>query len=322
MADASSYILPSLSNFDIRNTLPGLQHDFLTLWDEIDREAVPTKIRDSLRNLYNALNPGTDDTSTTSPASNTKLNSYNHPSDSTFPTHEAINENSHTLIATSLPVSHRGAGLATVTHPPAHGATEDTNDTSVPNPTPQSGFNGGAAPQCNEGVTIVAPAMVPGPLSSPTLMPVPSSSALTGAPHSPPDSGEKGRSYALPHASVRSSYREFLFSHVVTQVASSLDPNVTTTAPVPLLGAVIPQRNDNDDDEDICVPITSSAKAVDKRPFVEDPDFPVAYDNTQDPNILTRPQLPRYHRQSEPLASFTVATTLSSENRSPSENTT
>jgi len=71
MADALSYVLSSLSNFNIQNTLPGLQQDFLTLWDEIDQEAqnngVSTKIRDSLRDLYNALNPGTDDTLTTQP---------------------------------------------------------------------------------------------------------------------------------------------------------------------------------------------------------------------------------------------------------------
>ncbi|KAI0245381.1 hypothetical protein BJV78DRAFT_412369 [Lactifluus subvellereus] len=216
MADASSYVLSSLSNFDIRNTLPGVQHDFLTLWDEIDREAqnnsVPTKICDSLRNLYNALNSGTDGTSTAPPAFNTKLNPYNHPSDSNSPTHEAVNENSHTHIATPLSVSHYDAGLATVTHSPADGATEDTNDTSsMTNPLPQSTLNGGAAPQCNERMTIAppAPAMVPGSLSSPTFMPAPSS-ALTGGLHSPPDSAEKGQSDALPHASV----------------ASSLDPNL------------------------------------------------------------------------------------------------
>jgi Family of unknown function (DUF6535) len=36
MAFASSFILPTISNFDIRNTLPGLKRDFCILWDEID----------------------------------------------------------------------------------------------------------------------------------------------------------------------------------------------------------------------------------------------------------------------------------------------
>ncbi|KAH9960750.1 hypothetical protein BGW80DRAFT_923098 [Lactifluus volemus] len=50
--DAFTYIFRSLSNFDIRNTLPGLQHEFLALWNEINH----TEIRDDLRNLRdNAL---------------------------------------------------------------------------------------------------------------------------------------------------------------------------------------------------------------------------------------------------------------------------
>jgi Family of unknown function (DUF6535) len=59
MAHTSSFILPSLSNFDIRNTLLGLQHDFRVLWAEIDREApnneIIKKIRDKLCNLHDAL---------------------------------------------------------------------------------------------------------------------------------------------------------------------------------------------------------------------------------------------------------------------------
>jgi hypothetical protein len=59
MAHASTFILPTLSRFDIRNTLPELQRDFLTLWDEIDREArnntVFMVVRDKLRGLHNAL---------------------------------------------------------------------------------------------------------------------------------------------------------------------------------------------------------------------------------------------------------------------------
>jgi hypothetical protein len=63
MAVAASFILPSLSNnFDVRNTLPGLQQDFLALWNEIDREAPRNKvlmgIRDNLCNLHDNLTRG------------------------------------------------------------------------------------------------------------------------------------------------------------------------------------------------------------------------------------------------------------------------
>ncbi|KAH9967091.1 hypothetical protein BGW80DRAFT_1341310 [Lactifluus volemus] len=55
MASASSIILPTLSNFDMSNTLPELKRDFGALWDEIDREApnnrVIMKICESLRGL-------------------------------------------------------------------------------------------------------------------------------------------------------------------------------------------------------------------------------------------------------------------------------
>ncbi|KAH9977313.1 hypothetical protein BGW80DRAFT_846138 [Lactifluus volemus] len=60
MAASLAFILSSFSNFDIRNTLPELQSDFLALWAEIERApngAVRTKIRDNLLDLYNALPP-------------------------------------------------------------------------------------------------------------------------------------------------------------------------------------------------------------------------------------------------------------------------
>jgi Family of unknown function (DUF6535)/WW domain len=61
MASASSIILPTLSNFDVSDTLPGLKRDFFVLWDEIDREApnnrVLTKIRNDLHYLRQSLNP-------------------------------------------------------------------------------------------------------------------------------------------------------------------------------------------------------------------------------------------------------------------------
>ena len=63
----TSGILLSLSKFDIHNTLPELQHDFCTLWNEIAQEASnqvsfssPAKILREIRHLYIALHQGTD----------------------------------------------------------------------------------------------------------------------------------------------------------------------------------------------------------------------------------------------------------------------
>jgi hypothetical protein len=63
----SSRILPSVSHFDILQTLPGLQRDFCALWNEIVREArnagsdsTPTYILREIRHNYIALHQGTD----------------------------------------------------------------------------------------------------------------------------------------------------------------------------------------------------------------------------------------------------------------------
>jgi len=59
--------LHSLSEFDIHNTLPGLQHDFCALWNEIVLEALdspaydnPTTLLREVRHIYMALHRGTD----------------------------------------------------------------------------------------------------------------------------------------------------------------------------------------------------------------------------------------------------------------------
>ncbi|KAH9972990.1 hypothetical protein BGW80DRAFT_1310911 [Lactifluus volemus] len=105
MATSSAFILPSLSNFDIRNTLPELQSSFLALWNEIEQapnDSVCTKIRDHLLNLHNALNQGTDDPVTTPSVSQT-----------------------NTIIGTSLPVSY-------------HGVTADAADELSPGGIPEA----------------------------------------------------------------------------------------------------------------------------------------------------------------------------------------
>ena len=60
-------VLVEFNQFDIRNTLPGLQHDFCTLWNEIVQEAMKQGhactnafILKDLRHLYIALHQGTD----------------------------------------------------------------------------------------------------------------------------------------------------------------------------------------------------------------------------------------------------------------------
>jgi hypothetical protein len=58
LAARSSNILPTLIKFDIRNTLPELQDDFLTLWDEINQEPQGEMISDRLRGLHEVLTQG------------------------------------------------------------------------------------------------------------------------------------------------------------------------------------------------------------------------------------------------------------------------
>jgi Family of unknown function (DUF6535) len=69
--DAASCILQTASKFDIRHTLPELQHDFCSLWNEIVQKAqntgdgsVPHFIVFLLRRLYIDLHHGSDDSST------------------------------------------------------------------------------------------------------------------------------------------------------------------------------------------------------------------------------------------------------------------
>ena len=69
------WLLSSLSNFDIHDTLPGLQNEFCALWNEIVLEAKRAKREGSddhlvsvlreIRHVYIALHQGTDDAPTT-----------------------------------------------------------------------------------------------------------------------------------------------------------------------------------------------------------------------------------------------------------------
>jgi hypothetical protein len=64
--NSNSVVLQILSKLDIRNTLPGLQHDFCSLWNEIGlgpwnpgHYAIPGRTLEAIRYLYLALHPGT-----------------------------------------------------------------------------------------------------------------------------------------------------------------------------------------------------------------------------------------------------------------------
>ena len=78
----TSGILSSLSKFDICNTLPGLQDDFRTLWNEIAQEArnqgsssIPAQILREIRHLYISLNRSTNAAPTAFSASTDRLDS-------------------------------------------------------------------------------------------------------------------------------------------------------------------------------------------------------------------------------------------------------
>ncbi|KAH9999019.1 hypothetical protein BJV77DRAFT_653546 [Russula vinacea] len=78
----TSGILSSLSKFDICNTLPGLQDDFRTLWNEIAQEArnqgstsIPAQILSEISHLYMSLNQDSNATPTAFSASTDRLDS-------------------------------------------------------------------------------------------------------------------------------------------------------------------------------------------------------------------------------------------------------
>ena len=59
--------MDALTQIDIRHTLPGLQHDFCTLWNDLVQDpdsrlphSTPAQILRKIRHLYIALHPGTD----------------------------------------------------------------------------------------------------------------------------------------------------------------------------------------------------------------------------------------------------------------------
>ncbi|KAH9967076.1 hypothetical protein BGW80DRAFT_1341238 [Lactifluus volemus] len=113
---ASSFILTSISNFDVRNTLPEVQRSFRALWNEIEdapNHTVNSETRDILLNLYTALTEGTVNASESTAPPTSDVNLPRSPPDSISPVQEAVNENTQTRATLPPPVSHYDPGLPT-----------------------------------------------------------------------------------------------------------------------------------------------------------------------------------------------------------------
>jgi hypothetical protein len=143
LAASSSLILTSISNFDVRNTLPEVQRSFRALWNEIEdapNHSVNSETRDILLNLYTALTEGTVNASTAPPTSDVNLPKT--PPDSISPVQEALNENTQTRATIPPPVLHYDPGLPTSSfhfHSPDPGQiTADLANESSPGDIPKS----------------------------------------------------------------------------------------------------------------------------------------------------------------------------------------
>jgi Family of unknown function (DUF6535) len=107
--NAISLILEHISKFDIENTLPGLQHDFCDLWNEVIREArnrgsyhISVSFLIHIRHLYIALHQGTDAAPTAFDASTPIYSTVLYDPDS----YPLCNIPSHRLISTTDESSH------------------------------------------------------------------------------------------------------------------------------------------------------------------------------------------------------------------------
>jgi Family of unknown function (DUF6535) len=238
--DALKYIFRTLSNFDIRNTLPGLQHEFLALLNEIDH----TEIRDDLRNLCDVLTQGRDNALAAPPVPD--LNSPGHPPDSislhphppspvaSHPTAESVTRRQATVTPGDTPdISSRGQSTVhentSHTNPADSTSSQDTSLAKLPHsPSPDPGH-----PTCNG-----AP---PGGTSDRSLsQPI---APPAKSPHSPPSPLERHgatpgniadtSSRDHPGSGTESSHASPSVPHSVpssaaSQVASVSDPNGTS----------------------------------------------------------------------------------------------
>jgi Family of unknown function (DUF6535) len=105
-------LLSLMSKFDIRNTLPGLQHDFCDLWNEItqeaqSRETIPYHFLMPIRHLYIPLHQGTDAAPTAFDASTDGTEGALYESSSyplcNIPGHHSDSSTAHPQTTTSPP---------------------------------------------------------------------------------------------------------------------------------------------------------------------------------------------------------------------------
>ncbi|KAI0253419.1 hypothetical protein BJV78DRAFT_209148 [Lactifluus subvellereus] len=180
-----------LYSFEIRATLLSLQHDFCALWNEIVLEArnsgydsAPGVILRTIRHLHLELHQGTDH-------ARSRYALCDNPG-------HRPGETAHTpgsILATPLPPikpAYTSPHLSDtpssgdLTHAPQLAFTPVSQEIHTISATSQHIASTSAAPLHNESIT-TPPSMVPGSLSSASLIPV-TSSALTGDLRSPVDS--------------------------------------------------------------------------------------------------------------------------------------
>ena len=188
----SLQIPPSLSQFDICNTLPGLQHDFCAMWNETVQDArnrgsysIPVKILQQIRHVFIALHQGTDTSPTTfstpdldrilsQPSSYPLCDIASHRPDST--THFHVTNSCTVSIftdSTQPSDSHYASPL-----PPSHGGSTD------PHQTEQANIIVGLPFPSNQTTTSEVGGTSHTPIAMPFTNPIHSSPRLTDA--SPP----------------------------------------------------------------------------------------------------------------------------------------
>jgi hypothetical protein len=151
----TSGILSSLSNFDICNTLPRLQNDFRTLWNEISQESrdqgpfsIPAQILFEIGHLHVALHRGTDAAQTAFSASTDSLYSLmDQPS--SYPLGDVPSHRQSSTISTLDTSSPNAPSLTQLNQSPAasplHSSVESDH-----------GTGGGTASEVTEEANVVA----------------------------------------------------------------------------------------------------------------------------------------------------------------------
>ncbi|KAH9965097.1 hypothetical protein BGW80DRAFT_759609 [Lactifluus volemus] len=235
--DLFAYMFRSLSNFDIRNTLPELQDDFLTLWNGIDH----TEIRDDLRNLRDVLTQGRDNALAAPPAPDSNL--PGHPPDSislhprppspvaSHPTAEPVARRQATVTPVNTPdISSRGQ--STVADSTSSHGTSPANLPHSPSPVPGhptshpgNGAPPGGASDRSLSQPVAPPAMSPSPPEA-----LERHGAIPGNIADTSSRGQPGSGTESSRAS--SSVPQSVPSPAASQVASVSDRNGAIIAPL------------------------------------------------------------------------------------------